>query len=1325
MSIVERFVFGCGKSRFSISARKRLAKFSRLLSRFQGVDYRVEPLERRMLLSNYSILATFNGTNGANPYTKTTADNSGNLYGTTFAGGANGDGDIWELAAGSTTITVLHSFAGADGANPQSGAKLVNGNLFGTTFNGGACGLGSIYEYNIASSTFTSIYSFNPTVDGLSANPYSGITFDASGNIWGTTKNGGVDGHGSIYELTTNGSGGYATQDTVFYSFTGGTDGKNPYAGFLSANGVFYGMTRQGGLQSGGASTGNGTIYEYTPGATSITTLYTFTGEPDGREANASLIMDTNGDLIGLTQEGGTANKGLLFELAKSGSGFATSITSLASFTGTANGQYPWGSPIIDSKGDIFGTTEVGGSNALGEVWELPAGSTTLSILHTFTGNPDGANPFAGVRMDSQGDLFGTTEAGGNSAGDGTIFEISSTTQLVFGTQPASTTAGTLPTFTVDVEDQYGNIITTDNSTVTLSVHSGPGLLTGTVSVAAVNGVATFSSAALDTTGTYTINAVDGSDTSVTSNSVTITPAAASQVVFNQQPSTVTAGVAISPAMTVDVEDRFGNIVTTDSSNVTLSVHTGPGTLSGTVTAAASAGVATFSNVLIDTAGTYSLTASDGILTPGNSSTFTVNPAAATKLAYSVQPTDVATGAIISPAIVVDVEDTFGNIVTGNSSNVTLSVQTGPGSLSGTTTVAANHGVATFSNIVVSSGGTYTLKAADGSLTTAISSSFTASNGAASKLEIAVQPSDATAGAPNSPSIVVDVEDPSGSIVGSNTSTVTLAVHTGPGTLSGTVSVAAVNGVATFSNAILDTAGTYTLTASDGSLVTATTSSFTVVPAASSQLIFSAQPTNTVINTPIDPPVVLEVEDAFGNIVTTDTSDVTLAVASGPGNIGGTTTVAAVAGVATFDNVTLDQTGLYTLGASDGSLTGAVSNGFHVTLTAPTQVVFATQPGNTTAGDTFSPVMVNVEDAFGNIADADDSNVTLSIATGTGTLSGTLTIQAVNGVATFSDLSMTTAGTYTIEATDGDLTAAVSNSFTISPAAPTQIAFAVQPSDVSTGLIMSPAVVVAVEDQFGNRVTSDNSQITLSLASGPGQLSGTLTQNTQSGAATFNDLSLNEVGAYKLQATDGSFPAAVSNTFNDSPPVRLLVVVRQTTTAEQFGNVFANVKLAIEDVSGNLITSDTSTVTATLASAPSGAALSGTTTAQFSDGFAVFTRLSVNRAGNYTITFDNGEAATDVPFTDPIPVVRIPIKFRWWFGSVAVAPPVPIPDPFRLAASGSGSSSDSEGSGGSSSAPAVGSAIPPIAETPPSSTLDSNNSDNSDNSDDNQVSWLQ
>jgi hypothetical protein len=442
--------------------------------------------------------------------------------------------------------------------------------------------------------------------------------------------------------------------------------------------------------------------------------------------------------------------------------------------------------------------------------------------------------------------------------------------------------------------------------------------------------VATLSNVILDTAGDYTLTASDGSLTSATSGDFTVTPAAASQLVYDVQPSDVTAGLADSPSIVVDIEDQFGNIVTSDSSNMTLSVASGPGSLSGTVTVAASSGVVTLSNVILDTAGNHTLTASEGGLTPATSNSFVVSPAAAAKMVYGVQPSDVTAGVADSPSIVVDIEDQFGNIVTSDSSSVTIAVATGPGLPTGTLTATASSGVATFSNVILDTTGNYTLTTSDGSLTSATSNSFAVTPAAAVTLVYGIQPSNAITGAANSPSIVVDVEDQFGNIVTGDSSNVTLSIASGPGSLTGTLTVAASGGVATFSNITLHTAATYTLTASDDSLTSTTSNSFTITAAIASRLVFEVQPSKVNVGIADNPSIVVYVEDHFGNIVTSDSSSVTVSVASGPGSTSGTLTVAVSNGVATFSNILLDTAGSYALIASDGRLVPATSSSFAV-----------------------------------------------------------------------------------------------------------------------------------------------------------------------------------------------------------------------------------------------------------------------------------------------------------------------------------------------------------------------------------------------------------
>jgi hypothetical protein len=380
--------------------------------------------------------------------------------------------------------------------------------------------------------------------------------------------------------------------------------------------------------------------------------------------------------------------------------------------------------------------------------------------------------------------------------------------------------------------------------------------------------------------------------------------------------------------------------------------------------------------------------------------------------------------------------------VTGNTSKVTLAIASGPagGTLSGTAAVNAVTGVAAFNNLIFNKAGTYTLKATDGSLTSVTSATFTIAAAAASKLLFLVQPPATTvAGKALTPAVKVEVVDSLGNLASSNTSTITMSIGTGPSgaTLGGTVSAKAVAGIATFSNLILTKAGSYMLKASDGSLASATSASFKITPAAAAKLVIGVQPpTSVTAGKAISPAVKVDITDAFGNIIPTNTSTVTFALSSGPtgATLGGTKTAAAVAGVATFSNLLLTKAGSYVLKATDGSLASVLTSTFRVVAAAASKLVFTQQPATAVHGSTLSALKVSIEDTFGNVVLTNTTSVILALASGPsgGVLAGTLTEKAVAGVATFSNLKLSKAGTYVIKATDSPLTAGSSKSIVVS-----------------------------------------------------------------------------------------------------------------------------------------------------------------------------------------------------------------------------------------------------------------------------------------------------
>src|SRR5205807_6233587 len=262
---------------------------------------------------------------------------------------------------------------------------------------------------------------------------------------------------------------------------------------------------------------------------------------------------------------------------------------------------------------------------------------------------------------------------------------------------------------TVAVEDSNGNVEAGDNTTqISLAIANNPGggSLSGGSPLTVTAGVATFSNMSVNKVGTgYSLTATSApADTAATSTAFNITPGAPSKLAFVQQPQNTAAGSAITPAVTVAVEDTNGNIETGDNSTtVTLSLANNPGgaTLSGGSAATVSAGLATFSSLAVDVTGIgYTLGASS---TPAQatatSSAFTITPGTASKLAFVQGPTTVQAASAISPAVTVAVEDANGNVETGNNTTtVTLAManNAGPGTLTGGSAVTVSAGIATF-----------------------------------------------------------------------------------------------------------------------------------------------------------------------------------------------------------------------------------------------------------------------------------------------------------------------------------------------------------------------------------------------------------------------------------------------------------------------------------------------------------------------------------------------------------------------------------------------------------------------------------------------------
>ena len=909
---------------------------------------------------------------------------------------------------------------------------------------------------------------------------------------------------------------------------------------------------------------------------------------------------------------------------------------------------------VLDAYGNLVTSDTSSVTAALG----ADPGSGTLSGTKS-VGAVNGVATFSTLSIDKMGVGYTLTFTDSTLTGTtSSTFNITPNiaNHLVFVQQPPSSKAAGvifIPAVTVQIVDLYGNPIATDTSNVQLVILSNPGTatLSGTTSVAAVGGLATFNDLSMNKVGTnYTLAALDGILGSAVSSTFSISPGTANQLVFLQQPTNTVAGATITPSVTVQVFDQFGNLVTSDTSNVTVAIGTNPGggTLSGTLTLAASGGVATFNNLSIDKAGVnYTLTASDGNLSSAISGTFNITPAAAYQLAFSSQPGNTTAGASISPAATIQVLDRFGNLVTTDSSSVTMTIGTNPGggTLGGTLTLAASGGVASFNNLSIDKVGTgYTLSATDGGLIPATSNPFNIMVGAAHHLLFWQQPNNAVAGQSISPAVTVQVVDQNGNVVTTDTSSVSIALGNNPtgATLGGTTTVTASGGVAIFSTLSITTAGTgYTLAASDGSLGGATSGSFNITPAVAHQFAFGIQPTNTIAGQSIAS-VTVKVLDQYGNLVTSDTSGVTVAIGTNPGGgtLGGTASVNAVNGIATFSTLSINKTGTgYTLTAIDDGLTGTTSNTFNITPAGANHLAIVTQPGTSVAGAAITPALtVWVLDQFGNLVTSDSSSVTAAIGTnpGGGTLSGTLTISASGGIATFSTLSINKVGTgYTLSASDGGLISATSSNFNIIPAGATHLAFVVNPSNTVAGVVISPSVTVQLLDPFNNQATTSSATVTVAIGTNPGggNLTGTVSVSTSGGVATFDSLSINKTGTgYTLSASSTGLTGAISNTFNITPAAASYLVFQQQPTSTIAGAVLSpNVKVQVLDQFGNVVTFDSSNVTMVINSNPGNSTLGGTTTVAAVNGVATFTNLTLNKVGtNYTLLTLDGTLGSAV-----------------------------------------------------------------------------------------------
>jgi uncharacterized repeat protein (TIGR03803 family) len=389
-------------------------------------------------------LHSFDGTDGNVPQGTLIQGLDGNLYGTTYEGGANSGSDMGTAynITPQGTLTVLHNFChqtGCPGGDaPFAGLLLGNdGNFYGTASGAGTYGYGTVFKIT-SQGTFTTLYNFCPIfpcTDGTS--PTGGLAQGTDGNFYGTTFYGGANNDGgTVFKITPQGS------LTTLYSFCAQAncvDGWHPQAGLVQGtDGNFYGTTSSGG------TFGHGNVFKISSQG-KLSSLYSFCAQAnctDGDTPYAGVIQGADGKFYGTTLYGGASGSsfGTVFKITPQG--VLTTLYSFCSQPSCADGITPYAGLFQGTDGNFYGTTNTDGANFAGTVFKItPQG--TLTTLYSFCaqgGNQctDGAGSFAGVVEGTSGDLYGTTAGGGANGSYGTVFSLATGLNPFVVIQPTS-----------------------------------------------------------------------------------------------------------------------------------------------------------------------------------------------------------------------------------------------------------------------------------------------------------------------------------------------------------------------------------------------------------------------------------------------------------------------------------------------------------------------------------------------------------------------------------------------------------------------------------------------------------------------------------------------------------------------------------------------------------------------------------------------------------------------------------------------------------------------------------------------------------------------
>ncbi|MFM5967701.1 MAG: beta strand repeat-containing protein, partial [Micrococcales bacterium] len=928
--------------------------------------------------------------------------------------------------------------------------------------------------------------------------------------------------------------------------------------------------------------------------------------------------------------------------------------------------------PVVTVQ-DVSGNTVTGSTAAVSVAIDSGTltGTTTVNAV-------SGVATFAGVgKTGLIGSKTLTFSASGLTSATQTFMLTHGAATQVALTAPSTnandTVLATQPVATI--KDADGNVVTSGaQSTQTVTLTSTDATIAGTTSMAAVAGVADFAGKGVKLTGVIgarNLTATITNPSTITGvASVIITHGSASKLAVTTQAAGFVNRVAFTTQPVVTVQDVSGNTVTDATDAVTVAL-TGA-TLTGTATVNAVNGLATFAGLSkYGTVGTKTLSFSATGLTSAMQS-FTLTHGAAYQLANSVSSTLVNDTAFATQPVIT-IQDQDGNTVTtGTQSTQTVTLTSTDATIGGTTSMAAVAGVADFAGKGVKLTGLVGARNLTSSISNpsaiAASSTVSLTFGAATKLTLVTPATGFVNRQAFSTQPVIHVQDVSGNLVGNASTSIVVSSSAGNGaTLGGTTTMSAVNGVADFGqNAsalkLSGAVGSYTLTfAKVGGGLTTASQTVALTHAAADHLVVVTSAAGFNSGSAFATQPVVNIVDVDGNLVDTGadaTANVTASLTgSGTATLGGTTSVAAVAGVATFTNLSATgSAGNYSLGFSmtaQASATAMTTNqSIALAAGAAVAIVVTQQPSTVQTRATMTPApTVSLRDAQNNVVTADSSStVTAQLLDSTGATVGVegAPVTAASGVVTFSNLA------YQALPADGyrlrfklvsNGATATSSAFTINPGNATELRITTQPAsfDLSlnqtkTGELLAVQPIVALYDQDGNLVTTTNTgSATVSIATGAGGslAEGSTTANFVGGVATFSGVKLTATPtvAYKLKFVSGALTSVNSNDLVVTHNVADHLAVQQGFAGGRAGVGFTTpAKVRILDRYGNLVNTGSQSSTVIRTAVSTGGSLMGGTQVPAVAGEATFSSLILggSTASSYAITFSTTNSAITV-----------------------------------------------------------------------------------------------